>query len=119
MHFLHRYSLNQPLVHTVMLSTEHNLTAGSSQYQWLQQDLEAVNRTVTPWLVVEMHHPMYDKYQDEDSIAIGLEYESENLLYEYDVDLVLYGHFHSYLRTFDGLFRGKCDNGGPTHVALA
>ncbi len=75
-----------------------------------------VNRTVTPWLVVEMHHPMYDKYQDEDSIAIGLEYESENLLYEYDVDLVLYGHFHSYLRTCDGLFRGKCDNGGPTHV---
>jgi hypothetical protein len=48
----------------------------------LQQDLEAVNRTDTPWLVVEMHHPMYDKYQDE-------EYDSENLLYEYDVDLAL------------------------------
>jgi hypothetical protein len=64
----------------------------------LQQDLEAVvNRTVTPWLVVEMHRPMYDKYQDEDSIAIGLEYEFEDLLYEYDVDLVLYGLIYKHM----------------------
>ena len=40
---------------------------------------------------------MYDKYQDEDSIAIGLEYEFEDLLYEYDVDLVLYGLIYKHM----------------------
>jgi hypothetical protein len=105
-------------VHTIVLSSEHNLTAGSPQYNWLSQDLQSVNRTTTPWLIVEMHRPMYDKYQEEDTIAVAMEYEIEDLLYEHSVDIVLSAHFHSYLRTCDGLFRGKCDNGGPIHITV-
>ena len=56
-----RYSYDQPLVHTVMLSTEHDMAEGSNQYTWLEGDLSAVDRRVTPWLVVEMHRPMYSK----------------------------------------------------------
>ena len=102
-----------------MLSTEHNMAADSPQYQWLKRDLESVNRTLTPWLVVEMHRPMYDKYQKDDAVAVVvIQYEIEDLLYEYNVDLVLSAHFHAYLRTCDGLFRGKCDNGGPMHITV-
>ncbi|KAL7480813.1 hypothetical protein ACHAW6_006479 [Cyclotella cf. meneghiniana] len=112
------YSFEQPLVHTIVLSSEHNLTADSPQYNWLNQDLQAVNRTTTPWLIVEMHRPMYDKYQQQDTIAVAMEYEIEDLLYEHNVDIVLGAHFHSYLRTCDGLFRGKCNNGGPIHIIV-
>ena len=101
-----------------MLSTEHNLTAGSAQYNWLQQDLQTVNRTITPWLFIEMHRPIYDMFQEDDAIAVAMEYEIEDLLYEYNVDVVLSGHFHSYLRSCDGLFRGKCDNGGPIYITV-
>jgi len=55
------YSYDQSLVHTVMLSSEHNMTIGSSQYVWLENDLAKVNRSITPWLVVEMHRPMYSE----------------------------------------------------------
>ena len=37
------------------------MTFGSEQYSWLEKDLVAVNRTVTPWLVVEMHRPFYSE----------------------------------------------------------
>ena len=113
-----RYSFNQPLVHTIMLSTEHNMTSGSPQYNWVKKDLQSFNRTVTPWIIVEMHRPMYDKYREEDTVAIALQYEIEDLFYEHSVDLVLSAYVHSYLRTCDGLFRGKCDNGGPMHVSV-
>ena len=57
----HRYSYDQSLVHTVMLSSEHNMTSGSRQFKWLENDLKSVNRTVTPWVVVEFHRPLYSK----------------------------------------------------------
>lgn len=37
------------------MSTEHNFTEGSVQYQYLENDLQNVNRTLTPWLVVIGH----------------------------------------------------------------
>ena len=54
-----RYSYDQTLVHTIVLSSEHNMTVGSRQYDWLEEDLVAVNRSITPWVVVEMHRPLY------------------------------------------------------------
>ncbi len=58
---MRRYSYDQPLLHTVMLSTEHDMAMGSSQYVWLEKDLGAVDRSITPWVVVEMHRPMYSE----------------------------------------------------------
>lgn len=46
------------LVHFVALSTEHNFTTGSTQYNWLLADLAAVDRTATPWVIVAMHRPI-------------------------------------------------------------
>lgn len=60
-YYKHRYSYSQALVHIVVLSSEHNMTVGSRQYAWLEKDLIAVNRFITPWVVVEMHRPMYSE----------------------------------------------------------
>jgi hypothetical protein len=94
------------------------MTANSPQYNWLQADLANVNRTVTPWLVVEMHRPMYDTFLEDDANTVALQYEVEDLFYSNNVDLVISGHVHYYLRSCDGLFRGKCDSGGPMHVSV-
>ena len=43
--------LNQPwwsydigIIHLVGMSTEHNFSVGSAQYEFIEQDLQAVNR---------------------------------------------------------------------------
>ena len=45
------YSFDQSLVHTTVISGEHNLTKGSPQHNWLKKDLSSVNRTITPAVI--------------------------------------------------------------------
>ena len=47
-----------------MLSTEHDFSPNSTQYQWLEADLKKVDRRITPWLVVSGHRPMYLSQQE-------------------------------------------------------
>ena len=56
---LFRYSYDYGMVHFIMISTEHDLSPGSRQYVWLEQDLENVNRSKTPWVILGGHRPMY------------------------------------------------------------
>ena len=44
--------------------------------------------------------------------------ELDHLMRDYEVDLVLSGHYHAYLRTCDGLYRNACHNGGPMHITI-
>lgn len=53
------YSFDYGNVHILMISSEHNFSYGAPQYQWMETDLQAVNRTRTPFLVVTSHRPMY------------------------------------------------------------
>jgi hypothetical protein len=114
------YSFDFGTVHTTVISSEHDLSPGSPQHAWLEQDLQSVNRTTTPWLVVETHRPLYEgeMYPDQYAVGVAMRYEIEDLLFDYQVDLVLAGHYHSYFRTCDGLYRSQCDNGGPMHVTV-
>jgi acid phosphatase type 7 len=115
------YSHDYASVHTVMLSSEHNLTEGSPQHSWLRADLEAVNRTLTPWIVAEFHRPMYEPESQWDNIAVslGMQFEFEDLLFDHQVDLVLTGHYHAYFRSCDGLYRSTCHHqGAPTHITV-
>ena len=46
------WSYDVGLIHFVGISTEHNYTEGSNQYNWLRADLAAVNRNITPWIIL-------------------------------------------------------------------
>ena len=35
-----------------MLDSEHDWQVGSHQHSWLEADLSAVNRSITPWVIV-------------------------------------------------------------------
>eukprot|EP00898_Chlorokybus_atmophyticus_P000731 jgi/Chlat1/1659/Chrsp127S01953 len=99
------YSFDYGNVHVVQLSTEHDFMEGSAQLRWLKADLRAVKRTKTPWVVVTSHRPMYcsqvrpPNNTVEWQIADHMRESIEPLLYKYQVDLWLAGHYHSYQRT--------------------
>jgi hypothetical protein len=114
------HSYNFASVHTIMLSSEHDLSANSKQYQWFLTDLKSVNRTITPWVIVETHRPLYESelFPDQAKVGLWMRHEVEGLLYDYKVDLVLSGHYHSYQRSCAGLYKDKCNNGGPTHLTI-
>lgn len=46
------YSFDYGPIHFLAMSGEHNFTVGSFQSDYLIADLELVNRTLTPWVVV-------------------------------------------------------------------
>jgi hypothetical protein len=49
------YSLIVGSVTVIMIGTEVEVGPGSSQYIWLESTLKAVNRSVTPWVVLAGH----------------------------------------------------------------
>jgi len=114
------YSYDYGSVHTIVLSSEHDLSPGSPQNDWLVWDLAAVDRVLTPWLVVESHRPFYHAAMDvgNNNVASHLRSELEDLFLQNQVDLVVSGHYHSYQRTCDGLYQSRCDRGGPTYLTI-
>jgi Calcineurin-like phosphoesterase/Purple acid Phosphatase, N-terminal domain len=108
------FSYRSGSVHTVVISSEHDLSPSSPQFEWLRADLASVNRSLTPWLIVETHRPLYEaetKWADN-GVGIAFRFFFEDLLFQYQVDIVLSGHYHSYYRTCGGLYRGVCGNSG-------
>lgn len=94
------YSFKVGLVHFVMLSSEHDFRRRSPQWQWLIRDLQQVDRSLTPWLVVTSHRAMYiaSDYDGDLSVAKLLRDNLESELLTYGVDFFLAGHHHSYQR---------------------
>ena len=114
------YAYTFGLVRTIMISSEHDLSGGSPQHTWLQHELKSVNRTTTPFVIVESHRPLYhaEPFWADNAVGIAMRAEFEDLLRKYRVDIFFAGHYHSYLRTCDGLYASKCHNGGPLHITV-
>jgi hypothetical protein len=54
------YSFETSGVHFISLSSYSDFDSSSDQYAWLQQDLASVDRSVTPWVIVQLHAPWYN-----------------------------------------------------------
>lgn len=53
------YSFKVGLVHFISLSVEQAWQVGTPQYKWAANDIANVNRSLTPWVVVFVHRPVY------------------------------------------------------------
>jgi len=127
------YSYDIGVIHFTVMSSEHNWTVGSDQYQFLEKDLASVDRSVTPWLIFAGHKPMYLSAQEglgsnitwppvnlEQGVAVVMQSRLEPLLLKYKVDMAMWGHAHSYQRTCP-IAKGKCvdrNNGGIVHLVV-
>ncbi|CAL0304352.1 unnamed protein product [Lupinus luteus] len=93
------YSIEQASIHFTIISTEHDWSQNSEQYQWMQKDMSSINRLKTPWLIFMGHRPMYTSSSGLFSTDKKFVEAVEPLLLENKVDLVLFGHVHNYERT--------------------
>ena len=101
------WSTEVGMIHMAIINTEIDYTIDSPQWQWLDADLAAVNRSKTPWLIVSGHRPMYidSSYRDptdggsgDINVMENLIANVEPLLLKYNVDLFWAGHNHAYQR---------------------
>jgi len=103
-------------MHLISLNTETDFSWESEQWQWLQADLEQVDRAKTPWVIFSAHRMMYisswnvadDATHDGDyEVADMLVEHIEPLLVQYNVSLALYGHYHG-MQRHCASYRGQC-----------
>ena len=120
------YSYDYSFVHVISISTEYiSREPGSEQYEFLENDLRSVNRTLyrsflfflpyhtyffslstgteTPFVIMIGHRPLYcssNDYYDCNMWAPRARETLEPLLSKYNVDLYICGHVHSYERTY-------------------
>ena len=113
------YSYDYGLVHFTVFSTEHNFTEGSALYQWIENDLQLVDRTKTPWVIAVGHRPMYssEKYPSDYEVTLGIQRALEDMFYEQHIDLAVWGHYHAYERTC-AVYRQLCDVKGTVHIVV-
>ena len=63
------YSFNYGPAHIIALSSEAyfwQLWETEGQFAWLKEDLNSVDRDVTPWIITMAHRPMYCSNADSD-----------------------------------------------------
>ncbi|KQK10182.1 nucleotide pyrophosphatase/phosphodiesterase [Brachypodium distachyon] len=102
------YSIEQGSVHFIVMSTEHQWSEKSEQYNWMDEDLSSVDRSRTPWVIFIGHRPMYSSIQSIlPSVDPNFVASVEPLLLNNMVDLVFFGHVHNYERTC-AVYQGKC-----------
>ena len=112
------YSYDYGLVHFTVISTEHDFTPGSPQYQWIESDLKSVDRTKTPWVIVAGHRPMYTtEYGYNSQVDLWMQKCLEKMFHRYRVNLGVWGHYHSYERTC-AVYKQKCDLTGTVHIVV-
>ncbi|KAH9603753.1 hypothetical protein KSS87_019571 [Heliosperma pusillum] len=114
------YSFNvASSVHVIMLGSYTSFATGSSQYNWLEQDLKRIDRKRTPWVFVLLHAPWYNsnKAHQGEKESVNMRFAMEKLLYEAKVDVVFTGHVHAYER-FTRVYEGKANKCGPIHITI-
>lgn len=91
----------------------------SVQYAWLKAALAKVDRSVTPWLIANMHAPWYNSntaHHDEPQ-ETGMRAAMETLFHQYAVDLVFAGHVHAYERMYP-VYRNVTAPGATTYINI-
>ena len=86
-------------VTVIQLSSEHRCSPGTPQGDFVARELARVDRSVTPWVVVTHHRPVYHFCEENATVNEGFRSEREAVLLKYGVDLVMTGHSHNYART--------------------
>ncbi|XP_040994094.1 purple acid phosphatase 23 [Juglans microcarpa x Juglans regia] len=111
------YSFDAGGVHFIMLGAYVDYNSTGAQYAWLKEDLQHIDRTVTPWLVAAWHPPWYNSYSSHYQEFECMRQEMEAILYQYGVDIVFSGHVHAYER-MNRVYNYTLDSCGPVYLTV-
>jgi len=90
------YSVDVDGIRFIVLDTVSSIAANTSQYQWLESQLQSVSADST--VAVVLHYPPFSTGQHT-ADEKGLRQSIVPLFETHDVDLVLTGHDHNYERS--------------------
>jgi hypothetical protein len=96
------YSYDYQNIHVLTLNSGENYARGSSQYNFVKNDLQlASNNPNIRWIIVTIHEPAYSSTNSCSSCkaADSLSDTYHPLFDQYHVDLILAGHVHNYQRS--------------------
>jgi len=97
------YSFDYGAVHFLSISTEHDYSVGSPQYNFILHDLySAYIRKIAgiiQFIIVFGHKPMYSSSSNHGS-DFTLRAALELIFVNYTVDIAVWGHDHTYERTY-------------------
>lgn len=118
------YSWEMGSIHFISMNSETAIDTANfndKELAWAESDLSTVDRTKTPWLIANLHRPMYCSNDNECTSTHGglkLRAEAEDMFYQHKVDLVVCGHVHSYERTYPVYNNTKLEgvNAGPVYI---
>ncbi|CAE6015266.1 unnamed protein product [Arabidopsis arenosa] len=71
------YSIKRASAYVIVMSSYSSYGKYTPQYKWLKKELQGVNRTETPWLIVLVHSPFYHSY-----VKHYMEGETLRVMYE-------------------------------------
>lgn len=113
------YAFTYGISRHIFLNAYAAMEPNSTQYRWLLQELQSVNREETPWLLVTMHVPIYNTFDvhHHDVQIFAARDHLESLFVEYKVNLVITGHIHAYQRT-KTVNNGEVTARGPMHIVV-
>ena len=78
----------------IMMNSEARVDKDSPQYAFVRDALSVVNRSMTPWVIVASHRPMYYVYSKGGKIDPIFQV-LEDLFVQYQVDVFVVGHVHN------------------------
>jgi hypothetical protein len=103
----------------IIVSAYSSMEPDSQQHAWFKQELESVDRTKTPWVLVTIHVPLYNTFSLhlKDPQIFAAREHLEPLMVQHHVNLVFTGHIHAYQRTANVAFE-ELDPKGPIHITV-
>lgn len=114
------YAYSYGPVRMVMVSSYSSVEPGSTQYNWINEELASVDRSITPWVVVVLHTPLYNTFtlHRKDVQIAAVKEHLEPVFVLHKVNMVFSGHIHAYLRTAAVVTGGIVDPAGPIHITV-
>ena len=97
------YSFDYQDIHILTMNSEQNYAQGSSQYNFVKNDLQlASSNPNIGWIIVTFHEPAYTSPNSCSSCkaATSIRDIYHPIFDQYRVDLVLEGHVHNYQRSY-------------------
>ncbi len=105
------YSVDDNNVHYIILDSTTDISLGSAQYTWLENDLNNIGGDIN-FTVAVFHHPPYNTGAHDEDDA-GFQTDIIPLFESKDVDIVFNGHDHNYERSFvNGIYYVVAGGGG-------
>ena len=103
----------------IIISAYSSMEPESTQYKWVVNELESIDREVTPWVIVSLHTPIYNTFSlhGHDPQIFAAKEHMEPLWVKHHVNVIFTGHIHAYQRTFN-VAMDKVTKKGPVHITI-